>query len=295
LLNNTLLNNTLLNNTLLNNTLLNNILLNNTLLNNTLLNNTLLNNTLLNNIINFYMSSFFDEIEKDFNGMEDKILGPTYPYYKNIKSPSELNMSSHGSLGTLTKDIAGLVSYVKVLVTGDSAASKTGRPLGNKFFFTTPAKCEDSSGEEHVRSLYVNNVPDGSIPFISDFMGENMKDFKGLVPGVMSDVGKINPLKMFKSFTDGPKPLCRAITLETIDVNNNKGTETAYVSDSDISSMNACSFMDKKNPITLQTCKEGFDTMDHSSIKHYDEINQLYIISISMLAFYIMFKLLKKN
>lgn len=60
--------------------------------------------------------------------------GPTYPYYKNIKTPTQLGMSSNGTLSALGNDINGLINYVSVLVEGNSKASATGRPLGNKFF-----------------------------------------------------------------------------------------------------------------------------------------------------------------
>ena len=44
------------------------------------------------------MSNFFDKIVNDAKGLEEKLLGPDYPYYKFISTPSEMHMSSEGSL-----------------------------------------------------------------------------------------------------------------------------------------------------------------------------------------------------
>ena len=83
------------------------------------------------------MSNIFNEVLTDANGVQDKLLGPTYPYYDNIKSPSQLGMGDKGTIKQMTKDIDGLIDYVEVLVSGKSKASATGQPLGNKFFLQT--------------------------------------------------------------------------------------------------------------------------------------------------------------
>ena len=82
------------------------------------------------------MSNIFQEVLADAGAVEERLLGPNYEYWKQIKTPPELGMTSDGTLGALGKDIDGLVQYVEVLVTGQGA-SKTGRPLGNKFFLPT--------------------------------------------------------------------------------------------------------------------------------------------------------------
>jgi hypothetical protein len=87
------------------------------------------------------MSNLFEEVLKDAEGVEAKLLGPTYPYYKNIKTPTQIGMSDKGTIKQMAKDIDGLIQYVELLVTGDSKASATGGPLGNKFFLKTGAKC----------------------------------------------------------------------------------------------------------------------------------------------------------
>lgn len=80
-------------------------------------------------------SNLFQQVLSDAQGVQNKLLGPTYPYYQNIKNPNQLGMSNNGTLSALANDISGLIDYVTVLVEGDSQASSTGQPLGNKFFY----------------------------------------------------------------------------------------------------------------------------------------------------------------
>ena len=81
------------------------------------------------------MPNIFQEVLSDANAVQEKLLGPDYPYYKNIKSPSELGMSSNWN--SIDKDVYGMIDYAKLLVSGKTNASKTGGPLGNKFFLKT--------------------------------------------------------------------------------------------------------------------------------------------------------------
>ena len=51
------------------------------------------------------MSNIFEEVLHDANGVERNLLGPTYPYYKNIQTPSQLGMSDNGSMQQMAQDI----------------------------------------------------------------------------------------------------------------------------------------------------------------------------------------------
>jgi hypothetical protein len=176
------------------------------------------------------MTNLFQEVLTDVDSIEEKLLGPDYKYWKQIKSPSQMGMSSNGSISTIASDVAGLISYVEVLVTGRGNASKTGKPLGDKFFLKTFATCKDkSSGKVVDRYVYVNNIPDGSIPFISGGMNMNFSEFEGLVPGTMSNLSAMNPMLIFQAFMAGSQPECQEITLETVDVNNNRSSETRHL------------------------------------------------------------------
>jgi hypothetical protein len=178
------------------------------------------------------MSNIFQEVLSDVNGVQEQLLGPTYPYYNNIKSPSQIGMSDKGTIQQMSNNIVGLTNYVELLVSGKSKASKTGGPLGNKFFLKTGGKCVDNtdgSNNQVDRYIYINNVPQGDIPFISSGLGVNFTDFRGLIPGAMSNFNVLNPFGLFQSFLAGSTPPCQEITMQTIDINNNKSSETHFV------------------------------------------------------------------
>jgi hypothetical protein len=236
------------------------------------------------------MSNIFKEVLEDAKGVENKLLGPTYPYHTNIKSPSEMGMSGKGSIKALGKDITGLTEYVKILVSGKSKASKTGGPLGNKFFLQTGAKCLDKDSNEKVdRYIYINNVPDGSIPFISEGNGESFNDFKGLIPGAIGDLGVLNPFMIMQSFLSGATPPCQEITMETIDNDNNSSSESHYMTTVDIKNIRPCDFQDGVNPSTNIKCKEEF-----SMPFPEDPFFQLYLFFISLIGVYIFYKIMEK-
>uniref|UniRef100_A0A6C0HWV6 Uncharacterized protein n=1 Tax=viral metagenome TaxID=1070528 RepID=A0A6C0HWV6_9ZZZZ len=248
-------------------------------------------------------SNIFQEVLTDVGGVEERLLGPSYPYWKNIKTPSQIGMSDEGSLNALGKDINGLIQYVEVLVTGASDATG-GKVLGNKFFLQTGGKCKDVATSKDVdRYIYINNVPQGNIPFISSGLGTNFTEFKGLIPGTMSNLNVLNPFTIMQAFMSGATPDCREISLEVVDNNSVSSSETHFVSVVDLQNMDACSFPNKINPISGKVCSESFTTMDSevgydSDSKVYlpsDPIVQIFFASIGLLGIYILFCLIEKN
>lgn len=176
------------------------------------------------------MSGIFKEIITDVDNLEQDILGPDYNYYTQIKNPSELRMSSDGTIPALTSDIEGIIDYVKLLVSGSSEASKTGQPLGNRFFMKTLGQCKDyKTGKLMTRSMYIDNIPTQSIPIISNLTGMEFPDFRGVVPGILEDTYDINPIKLFRAFGEGSEPMCANVELNTIDENNVPSVGTGYV------------------------------------------------------------------
>lgn len=205
----------------------------------------------------------------------DDALGPGYDYWKNIKSPNELGMSDEGTIKALSNDISGLLSYVSVLVTGNSDASVTGQPLGNKFFLKSMATCKnveadtkqpDSETNPIVvpRYIYVDNMPDGTIPFIPTGPdGGKLKDFRGLIPGAIGNLAAFSPSGFGRAFTMGNHPDCINITLETVDNDNNYGQETHYVAVSDI--MNEIKSANMKNGNPVGSVKDPCKFKDYTN------------------------------
>ena len=242
------------------------------------------------------MANLFNEVLNDAQEIEEKLLGPDYKYYEQIKTPSELGMTSEGSISAMSADVAGLINYVELLVTGETKASKTGQPLGNKFFLKTFATCKDKKSKQIVdRYIYVNNVPDGSIPFISSSMNMNFSEFEGLVPGTISNLSSMNPMLIFQAFMAGSQPDCEEITMETIDVNNKKGTETRHVTTVDIQNMNPCSFKNKRNPLSKKRCREAFNNLNTNRKSIPDDFFvKLFYSSLGILGVYLLISLMKR-
>ena len=244
------------------------------------------------------MSNFFDKALTDVKQLEQELLGPDYSYWQQIYSPTEIGMSAEGTVTALENDIAGLIGYTQLLVTGGGRASKVKGPLGNKFFLETGAKCKDkATGEKVTRSLYINNVPDGSIPFISAGMGgATFTTFEGIIPGSLSNLAHINPMQIFQSFMTGTEPECQSVTLTTINTDNEKSQETKYVTTVDLGSMPACWFPNGANPVTGATCNEVFTNMNGNNGKMPDDrLVKIYYSALGLLGLYILFKLFEKK
>lgn len=240
------------------------------------------------------MSNFFTDVLDDATKVEAELLGPNYKYYNNIKTPEQMGMSSSGSLSTLDRDIAGLISYVELLVTGRGEASKTGQPLGTKFFLKTGGQCKDTDTKRLVdRYMYIDNVPDGQVPFISSGMGINFDTFEGLIPGILSDLSQLNPMSIFKSFMQNAEPDCMEIKMETINQNNQTGYESQHVPLSEIKTYSPCIFPDGVNPITKKACQEAFTNSQKTLESNLQP--RLYIFFIGVLLLYILRRFLTRN
>ena len=248
-------------------------------------------------------NNIFQEVLNNAQGVQEQLLGPTYPYYKNVKSPSQLGMSDKGTIQQMSQNIVCLTNYVEVLVSGKSKASATGGPLGNKFFLQTGGKCLDNSvdgsNNQVDRYIYVNNVPEGNIPFISSGLGVNFTEFRGLIPGAMSNLNVLNPFGLLQSFLAGSTPPCQEITMQTIDVNNNKSSETHFVTVADIQNMDPCSFSNRRNPITNRKCSEAFSTSVSANAGRVDmpddPLAQVYFASLGLIGVYILYRFMEKS
>lgn len=174
--------------------------------------------------------NFFKDVVTDMDKVQQEFLGPDYAYYKKIRNPSELGVSGSGNLGALEKDIASIIDYVEVLVSGTGPGNAPGKPLGDKFILKTGGQCKDYKTNKLVtRSMYINNVPTKKLPIVSNLTGMSFPDFRGIVPGIMEDMYAINPLKMFSAFMEGNEPLCAEVNLPTRDANDHESTQSAYI------------------------------------------------------------------
>ena len=208
-----------------------------------------------------------------------------------IKAPSELGMSSNGSFSALSNDITGLIAYTEVLVSGKSKASRSGGALGNKYFLDSGAECKaKDTNQQTERYVFINNIPTGNIPLISSAMGTNFTDFKGLIPGITGNLSALDPFALVGAFTAGSNPECQQITMETVDINNNKSKETHYVTTADISNIDSCLFPDRRNPITNRRCSESFTDYNEDTT-----IDTPHFIGLAVLSLFLLYRVMDKE
>jgi hypothetical protein len=182
-------------------------------------------------------------------------------------------------MSALNNDVNGIISYASLLIDGNSNASKTGEPLGNRFLLKTMAKCRNVESDRTKpdseknpiyvpRHIYVDNVPDGTIPFISSGPdGGKLKDFKGLIPGAIGNLSAFRPSGFYRAFTMGNYPDCIKVSLRTKDNNNNDGVQTEYVAVGDILNEISTENMPNGNPVNRVTDPCKFKDYEHPITK----------------------------
>ena len=226
-----------------------------------------------------------------------------YSYYKFIKPPTDIGMKDSGK--SIATNFGGLISYMNLLISGDSKASTTGRPLGNKFFSGTLSKCLDTQTNSSVpRHLYFDYVPTGniSIPMSATEVSSINTGFKGLVPGLIEDLSEINPVSLLSTLYDDLTPKCTKVTLDTINQNNQLGAESHYITLTDQKVIDPCNYNTNINPVTNVKCKkphnhvapiiiakESFENVTHIRTYYY------IIFLISFGLFLITIKLFNKH
>lgn len=206
--------------------------------------------------------------------MSDSEKNNEYNYYKYIKTPNEMGIKVGSSLDNVSDGIAGIFKYIKVLVEGKSGASKTGEPLGNKFFIETTEKCIDQDTKtEKTRSLYFDNIPTGNFGIIKD-TGENFSEFRGLIPGAIENMMTLGKIDFFSIFTQSTQHPCKLVKLKTVDIDNKIGEDEAYIIVDDIKQISPCNFPSKQNPETKDTCKrDGFMLQNYMKDEEINNAN----------------------
>ena len=242
----------------------------------------------------------------------ERILnGPKYSYTNLIKTPREIGMSGKGNYDSIDKNVKALFSYVDVLVKGNSKALRGGGDeksdalLGSQSFYPTGQSCvlDVGNGErkEVQRFIYQDFRPTGNTPLdIGDGM---VKNLRGLVPGIMENVAKLNPLNTFESIMD-VNPTCMLlrmpVTKDLTKASKSGDFETFPVSIIDIAQMDPCSFplYGYRNPATGYQCQAGFRNLNNeleNTVNDYSiekDLGYLYLTSLSFIGLYVVLKLI---
>ena len=134
------------------------------------------------------------------------ILGPDYSYADNIRPPSSLGVGSSGTFSQIGRNANGIFYYISSLISGNP-------PLGNQFYINTGGTCTAPDGQLRSRYNYVNNKSSGA-NMVPASMREVGSSFNGLIPGVVSDIGGLNPTYIFSSLVADASPPCQCYKCE---------------------------------------------------------------------------------
>lgn len=250
--------------------------------------------------------------------VDRKLPGPfqKYSYGAFINSPSDMGMSGTTSgwgLDTIGDNFGGLISYIQLLVTGTSRASKAAaidsplggpknyQPLGNAYVFNTGFTCKDSNGTSQDAVAYINNIPLGNIPLISSFMGAgNIQELRGLLPGIFENLNGFNPMIIVGALDICNNEPCNkevetdpkySLPTTNIDQSDGQGYERGkpkveysryYMFDSLVANIDPCLFRgdldndpsSRQNPVTKKRCREAFTNINNNNISNSNKILQ---------------------
>ena len=184
---------------------------------------------------------------------EKSFLGPSFNYVSHIRSPQDMQLAVSGNMWQFGNDVAAIGDYIALLIAGPSRANKltidgqgiNQRPMGNSFMMETGATCTDVkadiSGSLVPRSIFINNIPVGNIPFLSAAAsGQDFTALRGLVPGVASNLEVLNPIAFAEGLMGGGAPDCLHVVLPTIDNCGNVVDASGYLTITDLQNMDPC-------------------------------------------------------
>jgi hypothetical protein len=263
---------------------------------------------------------------------------PSYNYGAFIKGPNDLSMTTDVTgwgIDTISSNMAGLIDYIDgILISGTSSASKavglmhpdiSGQPLGNAYFYDSGMTCKNTDGQDVSALMYMNNISTGNIPLISSMGGGDIKELRGLIPGIFEDLEGFDPRELMYALTLNKKDPCLKVSLPITNIaeGGNKysdGLKTQYVQGNMfkqyVSLIDPCLFNEDTsigqkegvNPADkTNTCIENFSNIYqapnianpqntlNTSIETSDDIFiQIYFISVAILFLFILLKLLHK-
>lgn len=195
------------------------------------------------------MSSLIHNIANGVEGAADEMLGPGYSYASKIPAPSDLGVSSDGSVSSTFADIKAGMSYVDYLITGPN--------LGNKYFLNTGTTCAAPDGSEVDRYKYLDNSADQ--PKFSGLLNSSFSKFasnslEGILPGIMVGLEDLNPLPIFEALVRDAVPPCQYVQCPVGDVTGGLSSQSRAVLASEASDLTA------NYGCSVTSGPEGFDS-----------------------------------
>ena len=272
------------------------------------------------------------------------LAGDNYSYIAATMGPSELGVGTDPQ--DIKTNINAIFDYTQLLINGDGPANRieatygSNIPIGDRYLVNTGGQCkpviasvncqmngtceprgpevgtdvETADGKIKVvpRSMVIDNIPEYDVPIPPSIAAEagGVKRFDGIVPGILSDVMKLNPMGIMTSFLLPGYPDCIETRINSV---TGKGAnayrlvpQTGFIITSEAQSLNPCIFTDNINPLTGERCPggevEGFSNINSKKFNEpkkivmpNDKAVKLYMILISLLGSYLLYKLLFKK
>ena len=172
--------------------------------------------------------------------------------------------------------------------------------------------------DKQKRYLYIDNLPTGTIPGLG-----TLKGMRGLIPGMIENLGALDPTRLMNSITAPAVPPCVKLNMSTIRFDDSKtnssdwkhiySTDAHYVAVDDVAALHPCSFGVQSytgtNPISRETSSECPKHPSETFINLFGDkkdekikldlknkpIAKLFNMSFGLLMIYLLFKVLKKK
>ena len=234
-------------------------------------------------------------------------LGEDYDYINAFYNPRDC---VGGTLGPcmgedgdkISANLAGTVNYGTALFLESNPSDpnnviKTAGPLGNKYFIDSGVECKTPEGDDVSRHIFVNNQPSGNLPFLEKLAGEGGMP-RGLIPGLMSNVARLNPVKLLSAFNPetGDAALCKERNVKEIRQNSNgtnrKDTVKVYMTDGDYNEAIADGL---ETFSAIYSDNDDPQPDDNYSKMPDDTLMQLYLSTITISGMYILLKFMNKR
>lgn len=162
---------------------------------------------------------------------------PDYNYLNYIQTPGDKGVSGDGSISQSLKNTMAMPYWLEKLTLGwggsgtqnykkGKGSYNTGGKLGNKYKIQT-GWCQKKIGSKVKwvpRWTWVDNIPNGKVPVYNAFTKKIINiptPFYGLSPGLLQDVGTINPVAIFQAASGKGSMLGECFNNYKISENNN--------------------------------------------------------------------------
>ena len=233
-------------------------------------------------------------------------LGEDYDYINAFYGPRDCVGGVGPCMGPggdkIISNLEGTVSYGNALLFESNASDpnrviKNTGPLGNKYFINSDVDCKTEDGRDVKRHIFVNNQPSGNIPFLKELTGDGALP-RGLIPGLMSNVARLNPIKLLSAFNPevGEAALCKERTVKEIRQRDNgtHRTETVkvYMTDGDYNDALADGL---ETFSSIYNDNDDPQPDDNYSKMPDDTLMQIYLSTLTLTGMYILLKFMNKR